>query len=256
MENQRDNCPSCGALVTGKSSLCALCGAIYQIEKSKVAQIGQTCFLCGHQTEIVGDRCPLCNAIYMVECPSCDFEYETGLRECPACGYDTAKESEKPVEQRGGEQKVFSMKSFYILRRVAVVIALMAGIFYLFEKIDWHGPTGFLGFILIFAVLSVVIVYVIYAPGAGPPYREKKKRSKGQGRFTMVYRTLDLPRAEHLRSLLNSEGVPAFIYNQHATTLDPFDIFTGIRIMVPKERLKETENIMKAFDFETDDVER
>ena len=140
-------------------------------------------------------------------------------------------------------------------RRIVLVVAVMGALYFVIDKVDWEGTQAIGGFFLILAFLTIVVVYAIYSPFLGKAVREKRKRPKGRGKFAMVYRTLNLPRAEHLKSLLCSEDIPAFIYNQHATTLDPFDAFTGIRVMVARDRLKEVKEMMEAFGFETDDVE-
>jgi hypothetical protein len=141
------------------------------------------------------------------------------------------------------------------LFRILMLLAIVGALFLLVDKVDWKGPQAFGGLIIVLLILSMVVVYVLYAPALGKASRKKKRRRRSDGIFTMVYRTLDLARAEHLSALLESEEIPAFIYNRHATTLDPFDIFSGIRVMVPKDRLTEVRQIMESFGFDTDDIE-
>ncbi len=68
-----------------------------------------------------------------------------------------------------------------------------------------------------------------------------------------VYRTLNLGRAEHLLSLLQSEEIPATIANRHTATLEPMSLLTGVRVMVAAEREDEAREIMKAFSFKESD---
>jgi hypothetical protein len=70
------------------------------------------------------------------------------------------------------------------------------------------------------------------------------------GTRTEVYRTRNLGRAEHLASVLNSEGIPAVVAERHTASLEPMTLLTGIRVLVPADREDEAREVMKAFSFE------
>lgn len=193
-----------------------------------------------------------------MECPGCQNLYEAGPLSCPSCGFDNqaayhqaqASTEEKSVPRLLGE----SIKQ--VLGRIMAVLLVLGGVVYLMEKVDWTGPQAYGGMFILLAMLSIVVVYVLYAPSFGPTKRGVvRKKKKPSGQFTMIFRTLNLPRAEHLRTFLEGEGIPAFIYNRNATTLEPFDAFAGIRVMVPTDRLAEVKELMIAFGFDTEDIE-
>ena len=248
-------CPVCGSIVDKGNSLCSFCGALYQIESTGAVQTGATCFDCGHQAETILERCPECGAEYRVECPKCNHEYKAAPQLCPSCGFDNhAAYHEALNDQSCPRQRIIGVHPFYVVFRIALVLGVMGCLFFLFDQLNWEGPQALGGFFLVMAVISIVVVFVMYSSVLGKAQQTKKKRRPGTGQFALVYRTLNLPRAEHLRSFLESEGVPAFIYNRNATTLEPFDAFTGIKVMVPRDRLVQVEQLMNAFGFETDDI--
>lgn len=256
MEKTNFSCPQCGNSLGPKSGLCDLCGAIYKIDNSEISITGQICFVCGHQTDLKGESCPECGIKYQIECPDCQQQFEPGTNKCPACGRNnvarqTATETDKLKHLK---ESIIPDKPIRIFIRVALLFAIMWGMFSIFDGIDWHGPQGLGGLLLLLGILSFIVMFVFYSPVFGKAIRHKPKRPRHDDDFALVYRTLDLASAEQLKSLLESEGIPTFIYNRDATTLLPFDIFTGIRVMVPQTMLQSVFEIMDAFGFETDEI--
>lgn len=256
MDKPSYQCPQCGFGLESKSGLCNFCGAMYSIEDSKITITGQTCFNCGHQAEIKLNNCPKCGTEYLVECPKCAHLYKPGPATCPECGYDNSTQIHTARKDR--VEKIRSVvipdHPIRIFIRIAIIFAIMLGMFSIFDRIDWHGPQGFGGLLLLLGILSVVVMFVFFSPLFGKTTRVKPKRPNPKDDFALVYRTLDLAMAEQLKSLLESEGIPTFIYNRDATTLVPFDIFSGIRVMVPQTMLAQVYDIMDAFGFDTDEV--
>ncbi len=256
MDDPIYHCPQCGSLVDKGNSLCHVCGALYRIAGVAAEQVGQTCFECGHQADGKPASCPECGADYQIECPACSKTYPLGTSLCPSCQFDPSSEYRDVMDARQGRgHRLRKEGAGANLFRIFMLLAIVGGLFLLVDKVDWGGPQAIGGLIVVLLLLSLVVVYVIYAPALGKTVRKKKRRRQSDGIFTMVYRTLDLARAEHLTALLESEEIPAFVYNRHATTLDPFDIFSGIRVMVPRDRLSEIRQIMESFGFDTDDIE-
>jgi Putative prokaryotic signal transducing protein/Double zinc ribbon len=218
--------------------------------------VGQTCFACGQETDGAPKTCPECKSPFLIECPKCEAAFEPGATTCPSCGIDLLAETRAELERERSESRPLkSETATQVFFRIIAVVAVMAGLFWLVERLDWSGPESLIGMGAILAVMSLTVVYVLYSPFFGSTGKKRRIRPRRGGRFAEVYRTLNLPRARHLKSLLDSEGIPTFIYNENATTLDPFDPFTGIRVMVPSDKLEEVTALMPAFGFETDMLE-
>jgi hypothetical protein len=256
MNQIKFSCPVCESPVSAKNSLCAVCGAIYTINGMTADQIGHTCFLCGTQTDGTPKSCSECGKDYSIECPKCGHEYPIGSSTCEKCGFKNADHQDLDSNDQDTYASFKPTATTGWLKKGLILFGVMGALFYLMDHIDWEGPQAFGGFFIILLVMSLVVMYVIYSPSFGITARANRDPGYARGRFAMVYRTLDLSRADHLAAVLKGEDIPAFVYNRHATTLDPFNVFSGIRVMVPCDRLDEVVKVMDAFGFETQDVQK
>ena len=232
------DCPSCGYPAEKGYVLCPVCGALLELGAQGFRQRGWMCFACGHENESSKDRsCPACGKAYLMECPSCGEEIEPKSSFCPRCGYDlnAHRQSERDAHERGMRKPIEPPGV-----GISLVI-LVAGIGLAAAAIAWAPERLFAELVM---VASALVFGAIFALATHLPFLSKKP--KRLGKYQEVYSSLNPLLAEHVRTILDMEGIEAFIYNKHSVHLAPFDP-KGARVMVPKTKVASAESILRDF---------
>jgi len=244
------NCPVCGEVLPASRRFCERCGALFTAETMSAKAVGMVCFGCGHQASKVADRCPECAKPYTIECDACGAEAAPGVRFCPECRHDLERARFERGERlrramespEGGSRLLMAYLAFALLSVLVVFLAFVTvGREHAIER---FGPQWAL--ILAFLIVLSAVLLSFFIRGKG-----KRPRPRRKGNLVEVYRTFNLPHAEHLCALLNSEGIQTFLHNRHVTTLTPFSL-RGIEVMVEWDKLGECVEVMNAFGFESE----
>ncbi|HDH97246.1 MAG TPA: DUF2007 domain-containing protein, partial [Proteobacteria bacterium] len=121
------------------------------------------------------------------------------------------------------------------------LVILVAGIGLAAAAIAWAPERLFAELVM---VASALVFGAIFALATHLPFLSKKP--KRLGKYQEVYSSLNPLLAEHVRTILDMEGIEAFIYNKHSVHLAPFDP-KGARVMVPKTKVASAESILRDF---------
>lgn len=215
-------------------------------------QTGQVCFACGAQTDDSTDRCASCGAAFLAECAACGATVEPTVRMCPICGADrhaagdgTSDEETQTIPPMAPGSYPLFRASFPLVIAAVFMVGALAHLY----------TTGRVDTTYVFVAAGLFVCLLALFLGSFARRRREgavlsdpatRKPPKGQ---VEIYRTLNLGRAEHLLSLLQSEDIPATIANRHSATLEPMSLLTGVRVMVPAEHEVEAREIMTAFSF-------
>lgn len=241
-------CPCCGAQIDPTTTLCAACGCVYHQQENQIIPTGMVCYSCGFQADRLTGECPACQAPYRVSCFACGGLFAPGLQLCPHCGHDhfaARAPNEPPGVQPATMLSDRSPMRKFIWPGMAILVGL-AGAIWLIQSSGGSGFVDILVTVGTLVTLVVLVIVVLQLTAGGKTGKGKRRR---EGGMIEVYRTFSRARAEHLRSLLESENIPAFMHNQYVTTINPLFPFRGIQVLVPMEQVGETKAIMTAFGF-------
>jgi len=232
------DCPSCGYPAYKGFVLCPVCGALLELGAQGFVHKGWMCFACGHENNNAKDTsCPDCNRRYAIECPECGEENAPKSAFCAHCRYDLNADRQR---ERDSHDK--SARKPIEPPRVGVSIALLAvGIAIAVWAAFW-APQRLFSELVIVAV--AMVFGALFALATHLPFLAKKPKKLGN--YQEVYSSLNPFLAEHVRTILDIEGIEAFIYNKHSVHLAPFDP-KGARVMVPKTKVADAESILKDF---------
>ncbi|MDP8257515.1 MAG: hypothetical protein P9M14_17350 [Candidatus Alcyoniella australis] len=242
MERRKLPCPVCGAPVGAESAICMSCGCRFQIEFDKSKAEGMTCFECGNQSDQLDRSCPQCGREYQVECPECGFEYAPNERFCPQCQHDRLADRDRELydvhsaadDRRSGfKLKLGMLLPFAIMTVVLIVSTKGEG---------WVAASALV-------VLAAVALFIVSGVGER---LSVKTRPMVRGSMVEVYRTYNMSRSDHLVALLESEGIAAHSEGRQLSALG-FSVFNnGFHVLVSRDKLTQTLELMSAFDFKTD----
>jgi len=242
-------CPVCGQLVSETGSLCPACGCRYHLEATGAKADGMACFSCGFQTDEIAAACPQCGAQYLIECPKCGNEYPPNERFCPKCRHDRLQgHQERFLDQQLDRNRPatgrFSLRMFMAMTAAMLIMAVLIVLTSGFDIMK----TNWLDVVVIF-VVAMLGSLLVAGIGLGMFRRPKPYVSQ---KMIEVYRSFELASADHLASLLQSEGIQAHSYNRYSTSILHAVMPKGYRILVPREHVQESLEIMKAFGFSTE----
>lgn len=232
------DCPNCKYAAEKSFVLCPICGALLELDPQGFLQKGILCFDCGHENERADETyCPKCGKKYSIECPNCKKETDPKGAFCNSCGYDLNLDRQKAREifERGAKKPIAppSVRTSLVILAIGIIAAVVA--------IFWAPKNLFREF---FLIASAIVFGALFALATHIPLFFKKP--KRLGKYQEVYSSPNPFLAEHVRAILEHEGVEAFIYNRYSVALAPFDP-KGARVLVPKIMVEQAEQILKDF---------
>ena len=232
------DCPNCKYPIEKGFVLCPTCGALLELGPQGFLQKGVLCFDCGHENERIGDvSCPNCGKKYSIECPNCKNETDPKGSFCNSCGYDLNSDRQKSreIHEKSLKKPINppNIKVSLMVLLIGIAVALVA--------IFWSPKQIFSG---LFLIASAIVFGALFAIATHLPFLSKKP--KRIGKYQEIYSSYNPFLAEHVRAILEHEGVEAFIYNRYSVALAPFDP-KGARVLVPKVKIEESERILKDF---------
>ena len=232
------DCPACSYPLERSFVLCPMCGAALELGPQGFVQRGWMCFACGRENPNSRDRaCLSCGERYSIECPNCGAEAEPKSSFCPECGFDFGADRQRARDayERGAREPIRPPSIGVSLAILLAGLALAAAaVFVAPERL----------FAELLAIASAVVFAALFAIATHLPFLSRKP--KRLGRYQEVYSSLNPMLAEHVRAILELEGIEAFIYNRYGVALAPFDP-KGARVMVPKDKVDAAEGILKDF---------
>lgn len=231
-------CPNCKYPLEKGIVLCPMCGALLELGAQGFLQKGILCFACGYENERSGEiYCPNCGKKYSIECPNCKKETDLKSAFCSNCGYDLNldRQKAKDVFEQSSKKPIAppSIRVSLVILTIGVIVAISA--IFLAPKSLGH-QLSLLAFAIVFGALFALAMHL-------PFFSKKPKRV---GKYQEVYSSINPFLAEHVRTILEHEGIEAFIYNRYSVALAPFDP-KGARVLVPKIKVEQAERILKDF---------